>query len=198
MNGQTVSAKKVLWKLILASILVIIGIICCANVSSADMNISKSAANEIAVSDDASIDDIDVLGHMGTKEKSGVEYNYYVIMAKDKSGTQFTMALCASGQTHEELQTIIKSGEATNLGYGLYGSVETMDDQTVSIYDSLLEQNGFKGTYPNLYYTFNDSGNSNGLNAVLGLLCMLPFVGVAAYLCYSFYINVNGKPQKNN
>ncbi len=198
MNEKTMPAKKVLWKLVLAVILVIIGIICCANVSSADMDISKITANNIAVSDDAFIDDIDVLGHMGTKENKGVEYNYYIVMGKDKSGTQFTMALCASAQTHEDLQAIIKAEQTTKLGYSLNGTITAMDEQTISIYDSLLEQNGFKGTYPNLYYIFNDSGNSGGLNAVLGLLCLLPFAAVAAYLCYSFYVSVNGKPKKDN
>lgn len=185
---------KAVAKLIVAALLLITGIFCFVWISAPDISVTEVAANKIAQTDDAVIDDFKLLGKMGTKQVDNEEYTYYIIIAHDKSGTEYTMAMAVNSEIAAEFDNIYKSADtAQTISDKFFGSITAMGDETSSTYASLLEEYGYDSTYPNLYYVFTDSGISSNPNAGLGFICLLPFVGFAAFFAVSFFKSQGSK-----
>ncbi len=193
MNENKSSA---VWKLIIAALFLIIGILCFIWISTPDIRVTDVAANKIAQTDDAVIDDFKLLGKIGTKKVDNEEYSYYIIVAHDKTGTEYTMAMAVTGEVAAEFDNIYKSADtAQTISDKFYGGITVMGDETSSTYTSLLKEYGYDSVYPNLYYVFSDSGISSNPNAGLGFICLLPFIGFAVFFAVSFFKSQGSKEQ---
>lgn len=190
--------KKPYWKLIAAALFIIVGFLFFVWISSPQMDFSDITANQVTECEDVVISDFYLLGKMGSKEISGEEYSYYIILAQDKADTRFTLGMCVDAETAAEFETIAGSYEtAQTIPDKFYGNITTMDQTTAETYDSLLEEYGYASTYPNLYFVFTDSGSSSGTSGGLGLIFLIPFLGFAAFFVVSFIKSTNDKQNKS-